>query len=325
MQVSGESTALKFFFELLHDGNLGVNVFFVLSGFLITRLLLFEEEYAGAISIRSFYWRRIFRILPAYYFFLLFLLVMQLLDKIQISDSSWLTAITFTKYLNWSQDWFTSHVWSLSIEEFFYLFWPLVFRFSKLVRSRVALLFILISPLSKLIFLFTHWTFLTDVPLFNRMDAIAVGCFFALHRKWFEVFLKALSPRAFGICLFVFLGCRTLPWILGNFHREALNQLLHIFYGSAINMMIALVLMASTQLKQGIVHSLLNAGPLPFLGRISYSLYLWQQFYLYNGSLRVNSFPLNLIYLFLTALFSWYVIERPFLDWRQRIDSQKKV
>jgi peptidoglycan/LPS O-acetylase OafA/YrhL len=325
MQVSEGNASLKFFFELLHDGNLGVNIFFILSGFLITQLLLFEEAGLGTINIRNFYWRRVFRILPAYYFFLLVLCLMQVTGKIEISSSSWLTAITFTKYLNWNQDWITSHAWSLSIEEFFYLFWPLVFRFRMQTRIRVALLFIMISPVSKLIFLFTHWEFLKEIPLFDRMDAIAVGCFFALQREACKALLKPLAHRAIGVCFIFFIGCRYLPWLLAGLESKALNQVIHVFYGSLMNLIIAFVLLASTQLKEGIGYSLLNLGPLQFLGKISYSLYLWQQFFLYYGNFGFNSFPLNLIYLFLTALFSWYVIEKPFLAWREQIDFKRKV
>lgn len=325
MQVSEVSSVLRFFFELLHDGNLGVNIFFILSGFLITQLLLFEEDRLGSINIRNFYWRRAFRILPAYYFFLLVLFLMQMMGKIEISNSSWLTAFTFTKYLNWSQDWFTSHAWSLSLEEFFYLFWPLVFRFRMKIRSRIAVLFIFISPLSKFIFLFTHWSFLTEVPLFNRMDAIAVGCFFALQRNVFEVFLRALSPWSIALCFAFFIGCRALPWLLASLGWEALHQVLHVFYGSLMNIIMAFALLASTQLKDGIGYRFLNVGPLPLLGKISYSLYLWQQFYLYNSSFAFNAFPMNLLYLLLTAIFSWYAIEKPFLAWRERIDFRRSV
>src|SRR6476659_7374830 len=82
-------------------GHLGVNVFFVISGFLITSLLLREEEVAGNISLKNFYARRTIRIFPAYYFVLIVYGVLQLLHIISISKTSWITAITYTKYFNW--------------------------------------------------------------------------------------------------------------------------------------------------------------------------------------------------------------------------------
>jgi len=104
-----------------------------------------------------------------------------------------------------------------------------------------------------------------------------------------------------------------------------LHQVLHVFYGSLMNIIMAFALLASTQLKDGIGYRFLNVGPLPLLGKISYSLYLWQQFYLYNSSFAFNAFPMNLLYLLLTAIFSWYAIEKPFLAWRERIDFRRSV
>ena len=120
-----KNTFIRPLTNFLQDGNFGVNVFFVISGFLITTLLTNEENKNNKISLKNFYVRRVLRIFPAYYFLLLVYFVLQLLNYIQIDPAAWLTAITYTKYFNWSLDWYTAHAWSLSIEEHFYLFWPL--------------------------------------------------------------------------------------------------------------------------------------------------------------------------------------------------------
>jgi len=104
------------FVSLLSDGNFGVNVFFVISGFLITSLLLNEEETSGKVSLKNFYIRRTLRIFPAYFFLLLVYFILQLVCYISISKASWLTALTYTKYFNWQLDWYTAHAWSLSVE-----------------------------------------------------------------------------------------------------------------------------------------------------------------------------------------------------------------
>ena len=114
--------------KLLNDGQLGVNVFFVISGFLITSLLLQEEAKTKRVSLKNFYIRRTLRIFPAYYFLLLVYFILQLLGYIHISNQAWLTSVTYTKYFNWSADWYTRHAWSLSIEEHFYILWPLIFN-----------------------------------------------------------------------------------------------------------------------------------------------------------------------------------------------------
>ena len=316
---------LKPFFELLHDGNLGVNVFFILSGFLITELLLFEEKKSGRISIRHFYLRRAFRILPAYYFYLIVLFTFQLTGQIKISLPSWLTSITFTKYLNWNVDWLTSHAWSLSIEEFFYLLWPLAFYFSAKGRLGIALIFSLISPISKFIFLITEWDFLAVNPLFNRMDAIAIGCILALQKE--KVFTGVSAKRKWVITtiFLLFLSWRFLPWMIGKLDITILNHLIDVFYGSIVNILLALIIIFSTRVKDGFWYKFLNSSLMSFLGQISFSLYLWQQFYIFNGNLSINFLPLNLVWLFLTAIFSYYFIEQFFLRIRGRVIRTPEV
>ncbi|HVG40283.1 MAG TPA: acyltransferase, partial [Chitinophagaceae bacterium] len=79
-------------------GQFGVNVFFILSGYLITRLLLVEEESKGTINLKKFYVRRTLRIFPAYYFMLLVYFILQVAGIIYLNSFAWLTALTYTKY-----------------------------------------------------------------------------------------------------------------------------------------------------------------------------------------------------------------------------------
>lgn len=88
----------------------------MISGFLITKLLLKEEASKGTIYIKNFYLKRILRIFPAYFFLLLVYAVLQYFKILMVSKESWLTALTFTKFLNGGTDWYTWHAWSLSVE-----------------------------------------------------------------------------------------------------------------------------------------------------------------------------------------------------------------
>ena len=110
------------------NGNRGVSVFFVISGFLITSLLLKERELTGKISLRDFYLRRAFRILPPFWVFLACIAVIW---KLRIIETSWTNlgvALIFLRdYI--PGDWWTGHSWSLSVEEQFYLLWPAILVF----------------------------------------------------------------------------------------------------------------------------------------------------------------------------------------------------
>jgi len=111
-------------------GMLGVRVFFVISGFLITTLLLEEYADSGGISLPWFYFRRTLRIFPAAYAFIAVIFILHGLDLVSLQSRDMLHALTYT--MNYSQDsfhrhsWTMYHLWSLSVEEQFYLLWYIV-------------------------------------------------------------------------------------------------------------------------------------------------------------------------------------------------------
>ena len=106
-------------------GTLGVQIFFVISGFLISWLLLADEAAAGSVSLRSFYARRALRILPVQFAYLAVLALLTLTTALRWSGCEVATALTYTKDIA-CQTWADAHLWSLSVEEQFYLIWPVV-------------------------------------------------------------------------------------------------------------------------------------------------------------------------------------------------------
>ncbi|MEO7329892.1 MAG: acyltransferase, partial [Minicystis sp.] len=113
--------------------NFGVRVFFVISGFLITRLLFEEHARSGTVSLRGFYLRRTLRIFPAFYVFVAVVLVLDRLGKITLLPYDALTALTYTMNFHptASRSWQVGHLWSLSVEEQFYLLWPAIVLFTR--------------------------------------------------------------------------------------------------------------------------------------------------------------------------------------------------
>jgi len=114
--------SVNFILPLL-NGGLGVTIFFCISGFLITRLLIIEFEKTGEVSLKGFYIRRSFRILPAYWCFLLFVVVLNVAKIQEISVPNLLSGLFFVmNYSPANVRWILQHLWSLSVEEQFYLF-----------------------------------------------------------------------------------------------------------------------------------------------------------------------------------------------------------
>ena len=108
------------------DGTIGVHLFFIISGFLITTLLLKEKVKRGNVSLKNFYIRRVLRIFPVAYLYLIVLLVLNVLFKLGITAQSFVGAALYVRNLPVASDWYTGHFWTLSIEEQFYLFAPIV-------------------------------------------------------------------------------------------------------------------------------------------------------------------------------------------------------
>jgi peptidoglycan/LPS O-acetylase OafA/YrhL len=106
-------------------GNLGVTIFFVISGFLITNLLLQEQADTGRIRLRAFYARRAFRILPAVLTYFVVLAIAAIaISAVRVPADDWTHALTFTMNYHQTRGWWLGHLWSLSVEEQFYFLWP---------------------------------------------------------------------------------------------------------------------------------------------------------------------------------------------------------
>ncbi len=172
-------------------GNLGVRIFFIISGFLITLILVNEVDETSTLNLKKFYFRRTLRIFPAYYFYICVLLIFTILGLCKIPLDCFLSPITYTSNYFASGNWELGHSWSLSVEEQFYLIYPGIFLFYGISKTKNILLFIvLITPLIRII----NFTILQlfvgyNIPpwfvfaFHNNMDALAVGCLLALYRS----------------------------------------------------------------------------------------------------------------------------------------------
>jgi len=323
-----------FSFLIANGGQLGVRIFFVISGYLITRLLLLERLKTGKIDIKDFYIRRVFRIFPVFF---LYLLVVLLLKWSFIPDifSNYLLVVFAGLYL-WNYkhffirenpedhgNWFLGHFWSLSMEEQFYLLWPLTFSRIKPVHLiKVVIGLILLMPFLRIItFLFMP----TSKPYTNMMlhtggDTILVGCLGALIEQstFFKVWImKHLNNRflMFVIIFFLFVFSPLL-----TFYFQAPYNLLA---GFSLNNFAIMIFIFWCIYIPGPVSWLLNTRVFVQVGLLSYSLYVWQQLFLTSkNSFWLNKFPQNLLAAFVVAIASYYIVEKPILKLKNRF---KKV
>jgi peptidoglycan/LPS O-acetylase OafA/YrhL len=301
----------------------GVDVFFGISGLLICSRLLEEEQMRGSIGLKEFYIRRTFRILPPAYLYLLVLVVLRLLAIIPLMPKELFAAVFF--YRNYSRfsvtpghiDWYTSHFWSLAVEEHFYLLLPSVFYFAP-KRWRIPILTATTSVICawRLYRQQTRpWEFLmqhTD----TRLDALLIPAIFAilLARPKVRERLKSLAP--YWPLPAVVLFC-LLTWT----HLDRLTP-------PAQSILIPLVLLGTVLRPSGWFAAILELSPIRWVGKISYSLYLWQNLFFDGHFLPwfkplgfLQTFPMRWFALFACATTSYYLLERPMMKLGHRLAS----
>jgi peptidoglycan/LPS O-acetylase OafA/YrhL len=264
-------------------GAAGVDLFFVLSGFLITTLLLQEHGRTGTMSLRRFYRRRALRLFPALAALLVICAaVTALVDREHLPSMLHSIALTAVYSINLATagHWFLSgtlaHMWSLAAEEQFYLVWPIVLLLLVRRRSRLS-----IGLLCALIALAVAWrgAIALDGASFARVyyapdthaDPLLIGCLFGvlftrdqlpkfLTKEKSRRRLATLAVIAIGIIVF---GVTSL-WTL---YATPLITLLALAAG--------VVVLSVCLDERGALAAVLRARPLAWLGRVSYSLYLW--------------------------------------------------
>jgi peptidoglycan/LPS O-acetylase OafA/YrhL len=298
-----------FHFELPWvPGGLGVLMFFVLSGFLITWLLLDEIGRHGTVSLRGFYLRRTLRIVPAFYVYTGGLLVMLLVFGRPIV---WGQAIASLLYVNnyyqallGDPNTGLSHTWSLAIEEQFYLLWPIAFvalyRHGRLARGLVVAI--------------------VCVAFDTRADHLMVGCLLAVSLR------DGFGARLWhALCSHVALPALTLAAL-------ALSSALNVRIAGYRDVAGAVIepLLVAALIVQLIAFANARAWrwtdwpAVRYLGRISYSVYLYQQLVptLVEATLGGQPFALRLAAhvtgVTLAASVSYWAVERPFLALKER-------
>ena len=186
----------NFFYQFISNPDLGVRIFFVISGYLITKLLIAEKERTGSINIKHFYIRRFFRIFPVFYLYILVILVLKYAffpDIIQSYSDAVPAALYIWNYKHLfiktygHANWIFGHLWSLSMEEQFYLLWPFVFSLLYIKTSvskftKIVLVAMIIMPFLRLLtyYLMPNSRGEIVMMLHTGGDAILIGCFGAL-------------------------------------------------------------------------------------------------------------------------------------------------
>ena len=296
--------------------HLGVVVFFVISGYLITRLMLLERAKTGRVSIKLFYERRIVRLFPASYTYIACVCLLCLAGIVHLSSTDIWHAVTYTVNFLPNRGKQIGHLWSLSVEEQFYLIWPCTFvLLGRRWAGWIAAAQILFGPVAR----FGDWLFLRGTPYHDLemfpmvADSLAMGCLLATIGNWLEVkkwYLQLFRPiYSVGLVALVLLINRYMGYTV-----------VYVFGMSIINVSLAILIHRCIHCSHDWVGQMLNWKPIAFVGVLSYSLYLWQQLFLNrDSSAWACSFPQNLVFAIAAALGSYFLLEKPLLALRRRL------
>ena len=307
----------------------GVLAFFVLSGFLITRIIIEEEEQTRTVSLSRFYIRRSFRIFPAFYAYWLIAISTRMFLHRPID---WPQSVSAFFYLsNYYQAIFgdpsnaLSHTWSLGVEEQFYLLWPIVFLLLRTNERRFRALVVLIPMFwlyrQTLIYAFHVNQRYIYEAFDTRVDHLLMGCLLAvaLQEGRFNRLWRIVCATPFMLPLNVGLMVLTISGA-GFVHVRD--------YRDSVEFVVVPVLCAIliVQLVAFPAHALtspFNWGWMRYLGKISYSIYLYQQLAVYPAmklfdASRVIGVLAAIGLSIALAMGSFYVVEQPFLRLRQR-------
>jgi len=303
--------------RLAYHCAVGVTVFFVISGFLITTLLLTEEAKNGFVNRTDFYIRRAFRILPIFLLFILFVTLWRKVEAIGLTNGDILHALTFTvNFAPGRGSWFISHFWTLSVEEQFYLLWPTVFIISRKHLKPVLCVFIIYSCISRAIWhRYPEFGTVALAPYFSASDAIMIGALGGI--------LLFENPGLTSQKIFDRWSLKLLAIIIIAFFVYCVDSgklsIIAIPFGNVfISASILFLVFAYLKPSNSLAYKFLNNKIMVHIGLLSYSLYVWQQFFIKGSTpFTWRTFPLNILFIYLAALASYYLWEQPFLKFRK--------
>lgn len=320
---------------------IGVPVFFVLSGFLITRILIQQKNSEN--YLKTFYLKRSLRIFPIYYLALLISVVWGLLVHADLSKLPLFLVYlqNFSISNNVLPDYcngIMNHTWSLSAEEIFYLFWPLLIFVTPLQKIKALCISIGVSCL---LFKFSLFTFfytdlssqLLQLSLVGNMDALMAGSLLGFLSLKNDFFTKKVFPRkTFLLSLSMFVIVFSLNYLDVS---DSKNVAIFKAALSVLTVLISffLIWFFSKENIKSFMHKFFRTRFMQFTGKISYGIYLYHALVfgiaascIYHFQIRINTvvlFLFEILITYLIATLSWYWIEKPILRLKNKFRYSK--
>jgi peptidoglycan/LPS O-acetylase OafA/YrhL len=321
--------------RLFANGDLGVLIFFVLSGYLITDLLQTEWKATGRVRLMAFYARRALRIWPAFYGYLIVVALFAAAGLIDVNvrqlgyaavhlwNYSELLGLGPTNALHPDGVWYLGHFWTLALEEQFYWFWPpLLIFILRRGDTRLLACLILAVPLVRMASYFAVPSLRaqTEMMLHTGIDPILMGGLVAFEKERLAALLNRLPHNTLIVSALFAVLLFAVPVV-----EHKLGGYWSATYGRTIESALAgSVILALSVKREFWLARLLRMRAFVFVGTISFSLYLWQQIFFDPGSPVGWRFPLCVAGAFAAATLSYLLIERPFLRIKDALGETRR-
>ena len=302
-------------------GAVGVLLFFIFSGFLITGLLYREVSDTGRIDLYEFYVRRGLRILPAFWTLIGITSLLMLLGL--VTDVTWkavLACLFFVRNIR-GRGQSLAHIWSLSLQEQFYAIWPFIMSRLGIRRSLWAAAFLVVAGTIWRGYAIARQLYVYETQVFYlrtdfRLDSIIVGCWIALALH--DDRIAGRLVRVFRAVPLLMSAPLLFTWALWASEVVALRP---VFI--TVETILACLAFGRFVVSNpsAIAVRICEHPALVRIGLLSFSLYLWQQLFSVTHIPRwgpIREFPLNLVFIVAAALVSNRFIERPALALRRR-------
>jgi len=312
-------------FILFSGGFLGVDIFFVISGYLITSIILNEINITTNFSFKNFYQRRARRILPVLLFVIFFSIFFAYLFLLPSDFNDYTKSIFYSLFFTSNYFFYFTgelydatpsllkpflHTWSLSVEEQFYLIYPVIFyssfKYFKNFLNKILFSLIFISIFAMVVYFYTNQS-LVFFNFLTRFWELLIGALIANNQSK----ISSLNLSILKKNIISFFGLILIIYPVLFFNKNISYGYIYTFVSIA-----GVSLIISFHDKEILINKILTNKILVFLGLISYSLYLWHYPIFAFG--RITEFfgdgvSKKLIFLtFIFSLFTYYLIEKPF-------------
>ncbi|MBB6130571.1 acyltransferase family protein [Mucilaginibacter lappiensis] len=311
----------------IFNGRLGVGIFFVLSGFLITTLCLKEKELTNDISLSSFYVRRLLRIFPIAYLYLIVIIILNVIYNLGIPRFQFVGAalylMDFSYFRSHSFTQILSHYWSLAVEEQFYILFPFILKINRRLFLYSILFVVFALPViytiqeacpainHGVLYYFTHFLI--------KFQCIAVGCLFALL-----AFSKAFDSE--WIMKTKILGNVLAIFLIFYLNFDDFYTVKTTYINLIISVLVGYLIITNLLVNNDWIFRFLNTRVMSFIGILSYSIYIWHMLFAsFDAKLPgiFSNIPYNIPGLIIVPLLSYFFFEKYFLNLKKRFSRVK--